>query len=97
MTDKSSFLDALRDEYETVQHVPSGHGAVEEFNVIGARMRKSYKWLEKAVTYPSSKRRDSAAASSGSTRRASAAFRSSTRSASTITSARRSWSARKCR
>jgi hypothetical protein len=51
MTDKSSFLDALRDEYETVQHVPSGHGAVEEFNVIDARMRKSYKWLEKAVTY----------------------------------------------
>jgi hypothetical protein len=51
MTDKSSFLDALRDEYETVQHVPSGHGAVEAFNVIDARMRKSFKWLEKAVTY----------------------------------------------
>lgn len=51
MTAKTSFLDALRDEYETVQHVPDGPGSVEEFNVIDARMRKTYKWLEKAVTY----------------------------------------------
>jgi hypothetical protein len=51
MTAKTSFLDALRDEYETVQHVPDGRGSVEEFNVIDARMRKTFKWLEKAVTY----------------------------------------------
>ena len=51
MTEKTSFLDALRDEYQTVQHVPSGQGVVEDTAVIDARMRKSFKWLEKAVTY----------------------------------------------
>ena len=50
MTEKSSFLDALRDEYETVQALPD-RAAVEEPAVIDARMRKSFKWLEKAVTY----------------------------------------------
>jgi hypothetical protein len=51
MAEKTSFLDALRNEYETVQHSPNAHGAVEECNVIDARMRKCFRWLEKAVTY----------------------------------------------
>jgi hypothetical protein len=51
MSEKTSFLDALRNEYETVQHVPTAVSAVEEYTVINARMRKSYLWLEKAITY----------------------------------------------
>lgn len=50
MTEKMSFLDALRDEYQTVQHIPD-RCVVEDMAVIDARMRKSFKWLEKAVTY----------------------------------------------
>lgn len=46
-----SFLDALRDEYETVQRSLHEVEDVEAFNVIDARMRKSFRWLEKAVTY----------------------------------------------
>lgn len=51
MTGNSSFLDALRDEYETVQRSLHEVEDVEAFNVIDARMRKSFRWLEKAVTY----------------------------------------------
>src|SRR5690349_18351175 len=51
MAEKTSFLDALRNEYETVQHTPTAHTAVEESKVIDARMRKSFRWLEKAITY----------------------------------------------
>ena len=51
MAEKTSFLDALRDEYQTIQHMPGDRGAVEDTNVIDARMRKSFKWLEKAITY----------------------------------------------
>jgi len=50
MAEKTSFLDALRDEYETVQHFPDAN-AVEDTAVIDARMRKSFKWFEKAITY----------------------------------------------
>ena len=50
MGEKTSFLDALRDEYQTVQAAPD-RVAIEDANVIDARMRKSFKWLEKAVTY----------------------------------------------
>ena len=51
MTDRTSFLDALRSEYETVQRPPHDRTDVEEFNVIDARMRKTFRWLEKAITY----------------------------------------------
>jgi hypothetical protein len=51
MAEKTSFLDALRTEYETVQHFPTADEAVEEPKVIDARMRKSFRWLEKAITY----------------------------------------------
>src|SRR6185437_7793579 len=33
MGEKTSFLDALRNEYETVQHSPTAHAAVEEYKV----------------------------------------------------------------
>jgi hypothetical protein len=51
MAQNSSFLDVLRSEYETVQHTPTASMAVEDYKVIDARMRKSFRWLEKAVTY----------------------------------------------
>jgi hypothetical protein len=51
MNAKKSFLDELRDEYETVQAPRRDQAGIEEFDVIDARMRKSLRWLEKAVTY----------------------------------------------
>jgi len=50
MAEQTTFLDALRNEYETVQHKPPAD-EVEESRVIDARMRKSFRWLEKAITY----------------------------------------------
>jgi hypothetical protein len=51
MNAKPSFLDELRNEYETVQRSLHSRDDVEESNVIDARMRKSFRWLEKAVSY----------------------------------------------
>ena len=51
MTAKPSFLDELRNEYETVRKPRHDEAQVEEFDVINARMRKSVRWLEKAVSY----------------------------------------------
>jgi hypothetical protein len=47
----TSFLDQLRNEYETVQRSRHDEVDVEGFDVIDARMSKSFRWLEKAVSY----------------------------------------------
>lgn len=47
----TTFLDQLRNEYETVQRSRHDEIDVEGFDVIGARMSKSFRWLEKAVSY----------------------------------------------
>jgi hypothetical protein len=51
MPDRTSLLDELRTQYEAVRQSATDHSNVEEFRDIDARMRKAFRWLEKAVTY----------------------------------------------
>lgn len=51
MADKISLLDELRVQYETARQSTLEHSDVEGFQAIDARMRKAFRWLEKAVTY----------------------------------------------
>jgi hypothetical protein len=51
MADPASLLDQLRTQYETARQSTHEHADVEGFQEIDARMRKSFRWLEKAVTY----------------------------------------------
>ena len=47
----ASLLDELRVKYEAVQESTDDHGDVESIEAIDARLRKAFRWLEKAITY----------------------------------------------
>jgi len=51
MPDRPSLLDELRTQYETVRQSTHEHADVESFQAIDARLRKAFRWLEKAITY----------------------------------------------
>jgi hypothetical protein len=51
MPDRTSLLDELRTQYEAARESATDHSNVEGFRDIDARMRKAFRWLEKAVTY----------------------------------------------
>jgi len=51
MPNPPSLLDELRTQYETARQSTQVQADVEGFQAIDARMRKSFRWLEKAVTY----------------------------------------------
>ena len=51
MADRPSLLDELRTEYEAVRRLPDDHAEVETFQQIDARLRKAFRWLEKAIAY----------------------------------------------
>jgi hypothetical protein len=46
-----SLLDELRVQYEAAHESSEEHTDVESFQAIDARLRKAFRWLEKAVTY----------------------------------------------
>lgn len=51
MTKRSSLLEELRVQYEAVHEAADDHGTVESFEVVDARMRETFRWLERAITY----------------------------------------------
>ena len=51
MPNPVSLLDELRTQYEVARHSPQEHADVESFQAIDARLRKAFRWLEKAITY----------------------------------------------
>jgi hypothetical protein len=51
MANPVSLLDELRAQYEAARQSTHEHADVEGFQEIDARMRKAFRWLEKAVTY----------------------------------------------
>lgn len=51
MPKPSSLLDELRSQYEAERQSSHENIDVESFQAIDARMRKAFRWLEKAVTY----------------------------------------------
>jgi len=51
MDKPGSLLDELRTQYESARDSTGSHVDVESFQAIDARMRKAFRWLEKAVTY----------------------------------------------
>ncbi len=51
MGNPASLLDELRAQYEAARQVTHGHSDVESFQAIDARLRKAFRWLEKAITY----------------------------------------------
>src|SRR6202162_341247 len=51
MPDRTSLLDELRTQYEAARQSATDHSNVEGFRDIDSRMRKAFRWLEKAVTY----------------------------------------------
>lgn len=46
-----SLLDELRTQYEAARQSTHESANVESFQAIDARMRKAFRWLEKAITY----------------------------------------------
>jgi hypothetical protein len=51
MPNPTSLLDDLRTQYEAKRQSTQVHSDVEGFQQIDARLRKAFRWLEKAVTY----------------------------------------------
>ena len=51
MNKPGSLLEELRAQYEAARESADEHADVESFHAIDARMRKGFRWLEKAVTY----------------------------------------------
>ncbi len=51
MPNPVSLLDELRTQYEAARHSTHEHADVESFQAIDARLRKAFRWLEKAITY----------------------------------------------
>ena len=51
MNRRGSLLDELRTQYEAVHEPADDRGDVESFHAIDARLRKAFRWLEKAITY----------------------------------------------
>jgi hypothetical protein len=47
----TSLLDELRTQYESARPSTHEHSDVEGFQVIDARLRNAFRWLEKAITY----------------------------------------------
>jgi len=52
MNQRGTLLEELRIRYEAAAHEPADdRGDVEAFEAIDARMRKAFRWLERAMTY----------------------------------------------
>src|SRR5690242_7696214 len=51
MTGKPSLLDELRTQYESARQSQHSHADVPGFQELDAQMRKSFRWLEKAIAY----------------------------------------------
>ena len=51
MNKPASLLDELRTQYEAARDAAHPHADVESFQAIDARLRKAFRWLEKAITY----------------------------------------------
>ena len=51
MNKPASLLDELRTQYESARETTQAYADVEGFQAIDARLRKAFRWLEKAVTY----------------------------------------------
>ncbi len=51
MNRRGSLLDELRTQYEAVHEPADDRGDVESFHAIDSRLRKAFRWLEKAITY----------------------------------------------
>ena len=51
MPQQASLLDELRTQYEAARQSTQEHADVEGFQEIDARLRKAFRWLEKAITY----------------------------------------------
>ena len=51
MNRPASFLDELRTQYEAARETTEEHTNVESYQAIDARLRKAFRWLEKAMTY----------------------------------------------
>ena len=51
MNRPASLLDELRVQYEVASPPATEHADVETFEAIDARLRKAFRWLEKAITY----------------------------------------------
>jgi hypothetical protein len=51
MPNRYSLLEELRTQYETARQTTHEHADVESFQAIDARLRKAFRWLEKAITY----------------------------------------------
>src|SRR5215475_12549799 len=51
MDKAGSLLDELRTQYEAARESADVHADVETYQAIDARLRKAFRWLEKAVTY----------------------------------------------
>ena len=48
---KPTLLDELRTQYEAARESTQEHTNVESFQAIDVRLRKAFRWLEKAITY----------------------------------------------
>jgi hypothetical protein len=48
---RASLLDELRTQYEAVREPTQEHGDVENYQAIDKRLRKAFRWLERAITY----------------------------------------------
>ena len=51
MPQQASLLDELRTQYETARQSTHEHADVEGFQEIDARLRKAFRWLEKAISF----------------------------------------------
>jgi hypothetical protein len=51
MNKPGSLIDQLRVRYEALPESTDDHSDVESFQAIDARMRKAFRWLERAITY----------------------------------------------
>lgn len=51
MSKPGSLLEEPRAEYEADRGSADERGDVESFQAIDARLRKGFRWLEKAITY----------------------------------------------
>src|SRR5215471_8084791 len=51
MNRPASLLDELRTQYEAARDTSEEHSNVESYQAIDARLRKAFRWLEKAMTY----------------------------------------------
>jgi hypothetical protein len=51
MNKPASLLDELRTQYEAARQSTHAQSDVEGFHAIDARLRKAFRWLERAITY----------------------------------------------